>query len=171
MPLRSGRAFRRSRGALSPAVGSVSSSGLYTAPASVTTQQQATITASIASAPPQTAEAKAIILPPLTISVIPAGGTFARRSIQAVQHAVSSAINSSVGVEHQPANRQHQPGRGACKCRESFQFDQNHVEATGAGIGSRVGYRTLGPADLSGRQFHRALCSVARLHFGVDAGE
>src|ERR1039458_4174458 len=56
---------------VSPAVGTVSSTGLYTAPASVSGAQTVTVKATSAADPTQSANASIALAPPVSVSLTP----------------------------------------------------------------------------------------------------
>jgi RHS repeat-associated protein len=60
---------------ISPAVGSISSTGLYTAPATITTEQTVTVTATSQANPANSASATVTLMPSVIISVTPASAT------------------------------------------------------------------------------------------------
>ena len=91
---------------INPAVGSISSAGLYTAPASITTAQTVTVTATSVASPTSTGSATINLGPPVTVSVSPSpvsitagGGTqqFTATVSNASNTAVTWSINPAVG--------------------------------------------------------------------------
>ena len=77
---------------ISPAVGTINTSGLYTAPATIATPQSVTITATSYADLSQTATATLTLMPPVSISVIPATSImFAGRT----QQFTASVINTN----------------------------------------------------------------------------
>ena len=80
----------------SSGAGSISSSGLYSAPAAITTQQTATITATSASNTAATATATVVLEPPISVSVAPATATLYGGQTQQFTATVTNATNTAV---------------------------------------------------------------------------
>ena len=87
----------------SPAVGTISSSGLYTAPTSVTSQQTVTITATSVADTSKTATATVTITPGVAVSVTPTTATLAPGGTQQFTATVANASNTSVTWSRSPA--------------------------------------------------------------------
>jgi len=85
---------------LNPALGTISSSGLYTAPASITTQQSVVVTAIAAADPTKTATAKLILVPPappaISVSVSPSGISLGQGQSQQFSASVTGSNNNAV---------------------------------------------------------------------------
>ena len=88
--------------AISPAgVGTVSATGLYTAPDSITTQQTVTVSATNLTSPSQTGTATVTLMPP--VSVTPASATLYGGQTQQFTAAVMSPSNTAVTWTISPA--------------------------------------------------------------------
>ena len=87
---------------ISPAVGSISSSGLYTAPNSISATQTVTVTATSVAAPSISASA-AIILQPVVIAISPASATAQMSGTQQFSAAVTGSSNTAVTWSISPA--------------------------------------------------------------------
>jgi N-acetylneuraminic acid mutarotase len=83
---------------ISPLVGSISTAGLYTAPASITTQQTVTVTATSQDDPTKSASATVTLLPPgvVTVSVSPTTVSRGPSQTQQFTAAVSGTTNTAV---------------------------------------------------------------------------
>ncbi len=82
---------------ISPNVGSVSSNGVYTAPASVTSSQVVTITATSVADPTKSASATITLSPPVSVSVTPtSGGTLYQGQSEGFTATVLNATNLAV---------------------------------------------------------------------------
>jgi hypothetical protein len=76
--------------------GSVSAAGLYSAPASVTQQTTATVTAASVADPMKTASATVVIQPAVSVSVTPASATITEGHTQQFTASVTGASNTGV---------------------------------------------------------------------------
>jgi RHS repeat-associated protein len=76
--------------------GNISSSGLYTAPASVATQQNVTITATSQANPSASSSVTITLYPPITVSVNPATASVYSNGTQQFSATVSNATNTAV---------------------------------------------------------------------------
>jgi hypothetical protein len=81
---------------ISPAMGSVSAGGLYTAPATVSSPQTVTLTATSAADPTKSASAVITLLPPVAVSVAPGGATLQAAQTQQFTATVTWAMNTAV---------------------------------------------------------------------------
>ncbi|MBS1824099.1 MAG: IPT/TIG domain-containing protein [Acidobacteria bacterium] len=81
---------------LSAAAGSLSSTGLYTAPASVTSQQTVQVTATSVADPTRSAVATITLNPPVTVSVNPGAASLATGQSQQFTAAVTGSSNTAV---------------------------------------------------------------------------
>jgi hypothetical protein len=77
-------------------LGSVSSAGLYSAPASVTAQTTATVTATSVADPMKTASATVVIHPAVSVSVTPASATLTQGQTQQFTASVTGTVNTGV---------------------------------------------------------------------------
>ncbi len=89
--------------AMSPAVGTISSSGLYTAPSSIVTPQTVTIIASSVADPSKTASAVVQLIAPVTVSVNPGVSTITSAQTQLFTANVSNTSNVNVAWSISPA--------------------------------------------------------------------
>jgi hypothetical protein len=87
---------------LSPLVGTLSASGLYTAPASVTSQQTVSIRATSAADPSKTATATVTLLPVVSVSVSPASVSLKAGQSQPFAASVNGASNTAVSWSFSP---------------------------------------------------------------------
>jgi len=85
---------------ISPAgLGSITQSGLYTAPATISTQQMVTITAASQTTPTDSASATITLLPPVSVGVSPATATITNGSQQQqFAAAVTNTANGNMAV-------------------------------------------------------------------------
>ena len=83
--------------------GSISSSGLYTAPSSISTQQTVTVTATSAQDNTKTASATVTLYPPASVSVTPATPTLYPAQTQQFSASVSNAVTQLVRWSISPA--------------------------------------------------------------------
>jgi hypothetical protein len=81
---------------LSPNVGSITTSGLYTAPSTIAAQQTVTVTATSQADNTKTASATITLMPPITVSVSPAGVTLAASQTQQFTATVTNTSNTAV---------------------------------------------------------------------------
>jgi hypothetical protein len=81
---------------ISPNVGTISSTGLYTAPSSVTTQQTVAVTATNAADNTQTWSSTVILNPPLVVNVIPSSATLGASQTQLLGALVLNATITDV---------------------------------------------------------------------------
>ncbi len=84
---------------ISPSVGSISGSGLYTAPASITSQQTVTVKATSNADTTKSASATVTLVPPITVTVSPASvtlGVYAPSQSQQFTATVTGATNTNV---------------------------------------------------------------------------
>lgn len=88
---------------ISPAVGTISASGLYTAPSSITTQQTVTVTATSQSNATATGTATVQLLPPVSVSVTPPSATVYGSQTQQFSASVSNTSNTAVTWTISPA--------------------------------------------------------------------
>jgi predicted P-loop ATPase/GTPase len=88
---------------VSPAgAGTISSSGLYTAPASIASQQTITIIATSQAEPNVSASASATLTPPISVSVAPPNATLYGGQTQQFSSSVSNASNTAVNWSLSP---------------------------------------------------------------------
>ena len=80
---------------VSPAVGSISTAGLYTAPSSITSSQTVTVTATSAADPTKSAHATVNLIPPVSINVSPASVTLRPSQTQAFSATVANTGNTA----------------------------------------------------------------------------
>ena len=88
---------------LSPSVGSISSSGVYTAPGSITSSQTITITATSVSDPSQSARALVSLMPPITVAIAPSNVTLSPSQSAAFAASVSGTADTTVTWSVSPA--------------------------------------------------------------------
>ena len=88
---------------LSPAIGRISSSGLYTAPASVTTAQTVMVTATSALNSAMRASAKISLAPAVSVTVAPGSATLTPFQTQTFTATVSDSPNTAVTWSLSPA--------------------------------------------------------------------
>jgi hypothetical protein len=90
--------------AINPGVGAISPSGLYTAPASITTQQEITVTANGIPGPSQPVTANITLTPPVSVSISPASATLYGGQTQQFTANVANATNTAVTWTITPPN-------------------------------------------------------------------
>jgi hypothetical protein len=88
---------------LSPAVGSISAAGLYTAPGTMATAQTVTVTATSAADSTKFATATISLTPPISVSVTPGNSSLTAAQSIAFSAAVSNSSNSAVTWSVSPA--------------------------------------------------------------------
>ncbi len=88
---------------LSPALGSISASGLYTAPASISTSQTVAVTATSAADSTKVASANVLLTPPVSVALSPLSATLLPSQIQAFTAVVANASNAAVSWSLSPA--------------------------------------------------------------------
>lgn len=88
---------------LSPAVGTISASGLYTAPTSLSSQQTVGVTATSMANNSKKATANLTIMPVVSVSVTPASATVGAGQSQQFAAAVSGSTNTGVNWSLNPA--------------------------------------------------------------------
>ena len=81
---------------INPAVGSIDTSGLYSAPASIDTQQTVTVTATSQADNTKSASATITLMPPVAVSVSPASATLSASQTQAFTATVANTANTAV---------------------------------------------------------------------------
>jgi len=79
-----------------PAVGGISSNGLYTAPSTISTQQSVTVTATSAADPTKRASATVTLIPTVTVLVSPANSTLTASQKQQFIATVAGSSNDQV---------------------------------------------------------------------------
>ena len=87
---------------ISPQLGSISSAGVYTPPASISAQQTVTVTAVSSADSTKSASAAILLYPAATVSVTPANATIAAGSAQQLSATVAGPSNSSVSWSASP---------------------------------------------------------------------
>ena len=88
---------------VSPAVGSVSATGVYTAPATIAAQQVVTVTATSAADSSKTASGQVTLIPPVIVSVTPGSLSLTPSQMQIFNASVSGSPNQSVTWSVSPA--------------------------------------------------------------------
>jgi len=88
---------------ISPAVGTVSATGLYTAPSAIAAQQTVTVTATSQADNTTAASAAITLLPPVAVSVTPASATLYASQTQAFTATVANTTNTAVTWALSPA--------------------------------------------------------------------
>ena len=88
---------------LNPAVGAISTSGLYTAPASITSQQTVTVTATSAADSSKTASTIVTLVPPVSITVSPTVSNLTSAQTQQLTATVTGTTNTAVTWSMNPA--------------------------------------------------------------------
>ncbi len=88
---------------LTPAVGSMSAAGLYTAPATITTQQTVTFTAVSVADPAKSASGNIVLTPPVSVAVVPASATLSPSATQQFAGNVAWSKNTAVTWSLTPA--------------------------------------------------------------------
>ena len=88
---------------LSPAVGSISGSGVYTAPAAIATAQTVTVKATSVADPTKTAIAAIALTPAVSVSLTPATATLGSSQTEAFLASVANSSNTSVTWSLSPA--------------------------------------------------------------------
>jgi O-glycosyl hydrolase len=88
---------------LSPALGSISAAGLYTAPSSIASAQTVTVTATSAAEPTKTASAIVSLTPPVSVSLSPGSVTLTPSQTQVFAASVSGTSNTVVAWSLSPA--------------------------------------------------------------------
>ncbi|MFN7925699.1 MAG: malectin domain-containing carbohydrate-binding protein [Bryobacteraceae bacterium] len=85
---------------LSPSIGSITAAGLYTAPASIATQQAVTVTATSTQDPTKFASANVTLTPPPPLSIAPTTATLGPSQTQqfTANQAVTWSLNPNVGT-------------------------------------------------------------------------
>ena len=81
---------------ISPSVGTINSSGLYTAPSSITSQQTVTVTATSQAEPTVSGSATVTLMPPVSVSISPTAATLYGGQTQQFSSAVSNTTNPAV---------------------------------------------------------------------------
>ncbi len=81
---------------VSPAVGSISAAGVYTAPDSIATPQTVTVTASSRTDPTKAASSSLALVPPVAVTVSPASVSLTAGQVQAFSGVVSNSANTAV---------------------------------------------------------------------------
>src|ERR1019366_8910496 len=81
-----------------PGVGTLSSTGLYTAPPSVSSQQVITITATNAADNTQSASASVLLYPPASVNVAPASVKLGQSQTQQFTATVANVSNGNMAV-------------------------------------------------------------------------
>jgi len=81
---------------ISPSVGSISTSGLYTAPASITTQQNVTVTATSQAYPSASASATVHLMPPVSVAISPTSASILPGQTQQFTATVANTSNTAV---------------------------------------------------------------------------
>ena len=89
--------------AISPSVGTISSTGLYTAPSPVATQQTVTVTATSAQDSTRTSTATITLNPPVSVSVTPASAIVLPSATQQFTATVLNTTNTAVTWSMAPA--------------------------------------------------------------------
>lgn len=89
---------------INPSVGSVSATGLYTAPATIATQQTVTVTAASAFDSTKSASATITLYPPVSVTVSPSTATVYGGGTQAFTATVVNTMNTAVTWSISPAN-------------------------------------------------------------------
>ena len=89
---------------ISPATGSISASGLYTAPASITAQQTVMVTATSVADPTRFATGGVTLNPPVSVAVIPGSVTLTTSHTQQFTAAVAWANNTAVTWSISPSS-------------------------------------------------------------------
>jgi len=87
---------------LNPNVGSITTSGLYTAPATIAAQQTVTVTATSQADSTKTASATITLMPLITASISPAGVTLAASQTQQFTATVTNTSNTAVSWSINP---------------------------------------------------------------------
>jgi hypothetical protein len=88
---------------ISPAIGSISASGLYTAPASISATQTVTVKATSVADPTKAATATISLTPPVSVSLTPASVTLGQSQTQAFTASVANSLNTAVTWSINPA--------------------------------------------------------------------
>lgn len=88
---------------ISPALGSISAAGLYTAPASVTASQTVTATATSVADPTKSASSVITLSPPITVSVSPTTAVLYASQTQQLTATVANSTNTAVTWSISPA--------------------------------------------------------------------
>ncbi len=88
---------------ISPAVGTVSASGLYTAPASITAQQTVTFTATSVADPTKSASGYIVLVPPIKVAMAVATATLLPGMTQQLTAYVSWSSNTAVTWSMSPS--------------------------------------------------------------------
>ena len=81
---------------ISPTAGSISATGLYIAPASISSAQIVTVTATSVADPTKSATATVTLNPPVNVTVSPASVTLTQSQIQAFSASVTNTGNTAV---------------------------------------------------------------------------
>lgn len=87
---------------LSPAMGTISSSGVYTAPAPITSSQTVTVKATSVADPTKSASATVNLIPPVTVSLTPSSVSLQPSQNQIFTSTVSGASNTGVAWSIRP---------------------------------------------------------------------
>ena len=88
---------------VNPAVGTISSGGLYSAPAALGTPQTVTVTATSAADPSKKATASVTVVPPVHVTVSPSTASLAPSGTQQLTAAVTGTTNTAVTWSASPA--------------------------------------------------------------------
>ena len=128
---------------LSPSVGTVSTSGLYTAPSSITASQTVTVTATSAADTTRTAAATVTLMPPVAVSVAPGSVSLKAAQTQTFTATVSGSSNTAVKWTLSPAVGAIS-SNGVYTAPASVTTSQNiTVVATAAGDATKTGSATV----------------------------
>ena len=87
---------------LNPAIGTLTSAGLYTAPSSISSTQNVTVTATSAADPTQSASATVTLVPPVSISLSPGSVSLEPAQTQQFTATVANSSNATVAWSLSP---------------------------------------------------------------------
>ena len=128
---------------LAPNVGGISSAGLYTAPASIETQQVVTVTAASQSDPSKTSTAMVTLMPPVTVTVSPATASMLNGGTQQFAVAVGNTDNTAVTWSITPAGTGSIDASGLYRAPITAVFGPVTIKATSVFDTTKTGSASL----------------------------
>lgn len=97
---------------ISPAIGSIDASGVYTAPSGISAQQTVTVTATSQANPNESGSTTLTLFPPVTVAVAPPSALLYQGQSQQFSAAVGNAFNTTVTWSVSPAGAGSVDGTG-----------------------------------------------------------
>ena len=146
---------------LSPAIGSITAAGLYTAPASIASSQTVTVKATSVADPTKSATATVTLNPPVSVTMSPASVNLTQSQTQQFSATVTNTGNSRRHLVAQPAGRQYHRRRPVHCAGLDHQFADRHRESHQRGRSHEIRHRH--------RDAHSSSDSLANAIFSVFA--